>query len=147
MYTVAQIADWFLAHGSMTLSKLQELTYYTQGWSNALLKKPLISTEFVAQSSGAVSNNLLEKYSDYSYTEIPQKKDYVEEINNPVVEDLLNSVWATYGNRCADELIALTHKEPPWKKARKRFNFHNKYGNIISDKDMEDYYLSIYIGD
>ena len=55
MYSSQQIAERFLAHETMSAKKLQELVYYTQGWSNALLKKPIIDTDFQAWANGAVS--------------------------------------------------------------------------------------------
>ena len=46
MYSSQQITEWFLAHEPMPPKKLQELVYYTQGWSNALLKPPLLTLIF-----------------------------------------------------------------------------------------------------
>lgn len=52
MYSIQQIAEWFLAHEAMSAKKLQELVYYTQGWSNALLKRPITGSvlQFIAES-------------------------------------------------------------------------------------------------
>lgn len=98
MYSSQQIAEWFLAHEAMSAKKLQELVYYTQGWSNALLKTPIIDTDFQAWIHGSVSYELWEKYHSYGETDIPQNKNYVNQINDDSVEDLLESVWITYGD-------------------------------------------------
>ena len=146
-YSVFQIADWFLAHAPMTPKKLQILTYYAQGWGNALLKRPIIDTDFKAGIHGPVSCRLLKKYHSYGWSEIPQNKDYINQINNEIIEDLLESVWTTYGDRNANELEALTHRELPWENARQNCQPDETCENVISNKDMRKFYLSIYNGD
>ncbi len=146
-YSVFQIADWFLAHEAMTPKKLQKLTYYAQGWGNALLKRPIINTDFEAWVHGPVSYDLWKKYHSYGWTDIPKNKNYVNQINDASIEDLLESVWITYGDRSANELEAITHQEFPWRNARKNCKPDEKCKNLISNKDMEEFYLSIYNGD
>lgn len=140
MYSSQQIAEWFLAHETMSAKKLQELVYYTQGWSNALLKKPIIDTDFQAWANGAVSIDLLREYHSYGETQIPQNKNYVNQINDDSIEDLLESVWITYGDKNANELVALTHRELPWMIAR-----CNGKPYIIDNITMGKFYHSIMI--
>lgn len=140
MYSSQQITEWFLAHEPMPPKKLQELVYYTQGWSNALLKTPIIDTDFQAWIHGSVSYELWEKYHSYGETQIPQNKNYVNQINDDSVEDLLESVWITYGDKNANELVALTHRELPWIIAR-----CNGKPYIIDNITMGKFYHSIMI--
>lgn len=140
MYSSQQIAEWFLTHEAMPSKKLQELLYYTQAWSNALLKKPIINTDFQALDSGAVSIDLWRKYHSYGETDIPQNKNYVNQISEARVEDLLEEVWITYGDKNANELVALTHRELPWIIAQ-----CNGKPYIIDNNVMGKFYHSIMI--
>ena len=140
MYSCRQIAEWFLIHEAMPLRKLQELVYYTQCWSNALLKKPIIRTDFRAWGSGAVSIDVLREYQSYGETDIPQNKNYINQISDDSVEDLLESVWITYGDKNANELVALTHRELPWIIAR-----CNGKPYVTSNNVMGKFYHSIMI--
>lgn len=140
MYSSQQITEWFLAHEPMPPKKLQELVYYTQGWSNALLKTPIIDTDFQAWIHGSVSYELWEKYHSYGETQIPQNKNYVNQIKDVSVEDLLEEVWITYGDKNANELVALTHRELPWIIAR-----CNGKPHIIDNITMGKFYHSIMI--
>ena len=68
-------------------------------------------------------------------------------IFEPKALELLESVWMTYGDKSANELEALTHSEMPWRNARIGLSEDEPSNLKISEKDMHDYYLSIYIGD
>lgn len=140
IYGIQQIAEWFLAHEAMSAKKMQELTYYVQGWSNALFKHPIIDTDFQAWIHGSVSYELWKKYHSYGETDIPQNKNYVNQINDVSVEDLLEAVWITYGDKNANELVALTHRELPWIIAR-----CNGKPYVISNNVMGKFYHSIMI--
>lgn len=145
-YSVFDVADWFLTKSSMTPKKLQKLTYYAEAWSQALMKQSLIfDTKFEAWAHGPVSPELWQKYHPYGWTEIPKKKSNL--IDDPQAEDLLGSVWITYGNKSANELEALTHQELPWKNSRVGLDDGESSSTEISTNDMANYYLSIYSGD
>lgn len=146
-YSVFDVADWFLSKESMTPKKLQKLSYYFEAWSHALLNQTLLNdTRFEAWVHGPVSPQLYDKYREYGWNNIQQQAD-----NSAIFEDkaldLLQSVWVTYGEKSANELEALTHSETPWKNARYGLEETEPSHNEIDDKDMHDYYLSIYIGD
>ncbi|MDD6383858.1 MAG: DUF4065 domain-containing protein [Streptococcus hyointestinalis] len=131
----------------MTPKKLQKLSYYFEAWSYALLNQTLLNdTRFEAWVHGPVSPQLYDKYREYGWNNIQQQAD-----NSAIFEDkaldLLQSVWVTYGEKSANELEALTHSETPWKNARYGLEETEPSHNEIADKDMHDYYLSIYIGD
>lgn len=147
-YSIYDIAKWFLEKESMTPKKLQKLCYYAQAWSNALLNKNMINdTKFEAWAHGPVSPELYDKYREYRWNMIPltETQIYVDEQS----EDLLESVWITYGNKSANELEALTHTETPWRMARNRAGASegDRCNELISEQDMSQYYRSIYVGD
>lgn len=148
-YSIYNIATWFLNKESMTPKKLQKLCYYAQAWSNALFGDPLIKdTNFEAWAHGPVSSELYSKYKDYRWNSIERSDTLNFEIDEQT-NDLLESVWLTYGDKSANELEALTHTELPWKSARARVGVSEgqRCNEIISDEDMKNYYRSIYVGD
>lgn len=145
-YMISEIAQWFLSRSkNISHKKLQKLVYYAEAWSHALFYDGLITdSEFEAWAHGPVSKVLYEKYREYGWNPIPQEeKPSIDE----TTEGLLQSVWVTYGDKSANELEALTHSELPWRKARGGLRDGEPCNNIISTKDMEEYYRSIYIGD
>lgn len=147
-YSVFDIASWFLCKESMTPKKLQKLCYYAQAWSNALLKKDILNdTKFEAWAHGPVSPELFSKYREYKWNMIPKEEEHIT--LDEQTDDLLESVWITYGEKSANELEALTHTEMPWRMARNRAGASEgeRCNELISADDMANYYRSIYVGD
>ncbi|RXT17738.1 hypothetical protein BVJ53_07320 [Lacticaseibacillus chiayiensis] len=140
------VAAWFLSKSAMSPKKLQKLVYYFQAWGNALLHYPVIDdTYFEAWPHGPVSMDLYQDYKKYGWTDIEKGKPI--EINSENLDNLLESVWVTYGDKSANELEALTHKEMPWKKARAELGPGEHSNKRIADEDMKEFYQSIYSGD
>ncbi len=114
---IFDIADYFLSKESMTHKKLQKLCYYAISWGYALYDEAIVvNPEFQAWIHGPVSPQLYNKYKEYGYDDIPMKNNNIK--FDEYKENLLQEVWGKYGNRCGDELEALTHLELPWIEAR-----------------------------
>lgn len=148
-YSIFDIANWFLTKDSVSPKKLEKLTYYAQAWSNALYDQNIISdTNFEAWAHGPVSPELYQKYKNYHWQLIPklsvEGQNYVDDSE---AQDLLESVWITYGDRSANELEALTHTEFPWRNARRGYDPGEHCQVNISQNDMKNFYRSIYTGD
>lgn len=144
-YSVFDVAKWFLSKEALTPKKIQKLTYYAEAWSYALLDKSLLNdTNFEAWVHGPVSPILYDKYKEYRWNKIPKTTAPV--VFDEQVTDLLESVWATYGDKSANELEALTHVETPWKQARKGCSEYDSSSQPIDPELMKSYYRSIYIG-
>ena len=143
---IYDLADWFLSKETMTHKKLQKLCYYAEAWSCALFNRGLIEdSHFEAWVHGPVSPELYQKYKDFYWMNIPSQtfeNTLTEEEN-----DLLESVWLTYGDKSANELEGLTYTETPWCNARSGLSPNEQSHNIIKFEDMRDFYRSIYIGD
>ena len=144
MNTVFDVANWFLNKEPMTHKKLQKLCYYAQAWYLALKNEPLINSNFEAWVHGPVSRNLYKYYQGSGLNDLradkPAKKFKVSE------EEILESVWETYGEYTGNALEVLTHSEPPWKNARGDCGTNARCTNKIKHEDMKNYYRSIYIG-
>lgn len=146
MLTVIDLADWFLAKESMTHKKLQKLCYYAVAWGYTLMNKQIVENdEFQAWVHGPVSPVLYEKYKFAGWNSI-QKKDVAPKFQGDI-EELLESVWDTYGDKDGNELEALSHSEEPWRRARLGMRPEDR-GNVpISPEAMKNYYITVYIGD
>ncbi len=140
--TIFDIANTFLAFESMTHKKLQKLCYYAQAWHLALYKKKLFDNDFQAWIHGPVCPELYREYKDYRWLEIEQT-DCDNNLNNEI-GDFLNEVYYTYGEFSGDDLEYLTHKEDPWKKARKDLEEWEPSHEKISEEIMKEYYWNVY---
>ena len=147
MYTVDNIADFFLSKESISPKKLQKLVYYSYAWSIALLNDSpeniqfkLFESDVEAWVHGPVVPELYRKYKDFGWQEIPQVKDFDESIFASEILDILQQVWYVYGGFTGNQLEAISHKEMPWIEARKGIPVCMASSEIISDKNMFIYY-------
>lgn len=145
MYSIFEIAEWFLNKENMTHKKLQKLCYYAYAWYYALKSKTLChDTRFEAWVHGPVSHPLYRYFAGNGWDEL------LPSDNTPFIDsqttEVLESVWETYGSLTGNALEALTHQEPPWQKARLGLLANAPSREPIKESDMMDYYLSIYEG-
>lgn len=139
LFTIYEIANWFLAKESMTHKKLQKLCYYAQSWFLANQGEPLVVNRFEAWIHGPVCPDLYTQYKDYGWAKIPK-------INNdlctlePSIQNFLQEVWNTYGSYCDFELENISKSEYPWQHARENIPASHYNRNPISWTDMQEYY-------
>lgn len=138
MESVFDIAKWFLNKESMTHKKLQKLCYYAQAWHLALLKEPLFEDEIQAWIHGPVIPTLYPYYADYRWLNIPKVSDKPN--FDERTDDLLEAVFATYGEFTGDQLERLTHSEIPWLEARGDLKPFESCEIPISRDTMQKYY-------
>ena len=146
MYTVLEVAKWFLNKSPMTHKKLQKLCYYAQAWSYALNNRRLIDSDFQAWVHGPVSPALYEFFKPFGYNTICMKGSYSSQID-PKDEALLEDVWETYGDHDGNSLEALSHREAPWINARQGYLPHERCTVVIDPESMREYYKAIYVGE
>lgn len=144
-YDVVEIANWFLSKSPMSHLKLQKLCYYAQAWSYALNNKRMIDTDFQAWVHGPVAPALYERFKGFGYDSIKICGRYVSKIDDED-EQLLESVWITYGGYTASALEMLTHRELPWMEARVGYRPEQLCRVVISPNTMKKYYQSIHNG-
>ncbi len=144
--SIQDVANWFLAKESMTHKKLQKMCYYAVAWGYALTNDKIVKDdEFQAWVHGPVSKTLYTKYKDNGWNLLPKFEGELTVPDN--VNELLESVWVTYGDKDGNELEALSHIEQPWMKAREGIDESQRSESPIDPEDMKSYYLSIYRGD
>ena len=151
---IERVAQWFLGVASMSNKKLQKLCYYAYCWfivfNNDLESinendraniRVLCSDGFQAWIHGPVCLRLYHRYKEYGWRDIPQLSSRPE--LSQELELLLKQVWEAYGTFTADELEMISHREMPWKNARKGYQNGDACSNEISDYDILQYYSSL----
>ena len=143
MYSVKDVAKWFLHEESMTHKKLQKLCYYAQAWHCALHRgDPLFSEQVEAWVHGPVIPALYASYACYGWDRIPKVEEPVN--FDEEAEEVLASVYETYHEYSSDQLERLTHSECPWKEARGDLRPFEPSHNIITTEAMRAYYWRVY---
>ncbi len=144
MYTVFDVANWFLQKEPMDQKKLQKLCYYAQAWSYALNGRPAFDGNFEAWVHGPVNRTLWNRFRTYGYQNIDTSDiKGARHISDGTLIELLEDVWVTYGNFTGWQLENLTHTESPWINAREGFSEFEPSDRVIDVKDMREYYHSL----
>lgn len=118
--TAVDFAKWFLQN-NLTINsddkqgnlKLQKLLYYAQGMHLAVVGTPLYAQKIQAWENGPVVREVYDQYRYNNLGVIARREKPVDV--SELQESVLNVVNIVYGGRSAEELVALTHQEEPWK--------------------------------
>lgn len=141
MATIFEVSKYILQKKhSMTTMKLQKLAYYCQAWSLAWDDKPLFEEDFQAWANGPVCPALYYIHKGMFAVSID---DFAKEDDGDFTRteiDTMDSVLEFYGDKDPMWLSELTHKEAPWKNARKGIPAGEPSCNIITKESMQQYY-------
>lgn len=141
MATVLDVAKYVLEHnGRMTTMKLEKLVYYCQAWSLGWDEVPLFEEDFQAWANGPVCPELFEKHRGLFIVDATLFKDIPDYIFTEDEIETMDTVLDYYGDKEPQWLSELTHKEAPWKEARKGIADGLSCSNIISKDSMQQYY-------
>ena len=119
---VHEVADYFLvgtsddAYSQITHLVLQKLLYYGQGFHLALQGDPLFEEDIQAWKHGPVVPSIYQSYRGFRKHPIARpdlEASNVRESLAPEAREILDAVWALYGQIPAWQLSDLTHSEPP----------------------------------
>lgn len=145
-YSAQVIAKWFLNHVRQLNSdedeeylsnlKLQKLLYYAQGTSLALNDRPLFNEEIVHWQHGPVVKEVYFTYQSYKGNPIIFDEDFNEKIDKED-EELLNTVYETFGCYSAWGLRNMTHNEDPWK--------NTAMNEVITQESISRYFKDHYV--
>lgn len=141
MATVFDVAKYVLKkHGTMTAMKLEKLVYYCQAWSLAWDEKPLFDEDFEAWANGPVCPALFDKHRGKFIVQASLFDDIPDyPFSNSEIETM-DSVLGYYGEKAPRWLSELTHKEFPWKVARKGVPDGDPCDCVITKDSMLQYY-------
>lgn len=118
--------------------KLQKLVYYTQAWSLVWDEKPMFGEKIEAWANGPVVPELFAAHKgQFTVSDEPggnRKNLTIEE------QKTVNAVVKYYGEKTAPWLSDLTHREAPWKDARKGVPDGERSHREITLAAMSEYY-------
>lgn len=151
MYSAISVANAFIElakrdSATLTNMKLQKLVYIAQGFSLAMLDKPLFFNNVHAFQWGPVIPKLYEVVKQYGNNPIPDKIPYyfgddsidIDDDNSPEVA-IIKGVWDIYGKKTAAQLSTITHQpKTPWSETWAE----TQYGVIPNDV-IKSHYLGI----
>ena len=142
MASVHDVAAYILKReGKMSTMKLQKLCFYAQAWHMVWEDVELFQEDFQAWANGPVCRDLYDehrgKYSVRSWESGDPAKLTKRERDN------IRKVVKFYGKWSGQQLGNLTHKEHPWKHARRGLPAGARSTEVIEKTSMADYYGSL----
>ena len=115
------IAEYFVASvdtdsgDNITHLKLQKLLYYAQGFHVAMCDgKTLFPESLLAWAHGPVVRKVYNRYRGQAYHPIDPNVSFSRSHIPPEIREILDAVYATYGQFSATKLEKMTHEESPW---------------------------------
>jgi len=139
--SVHDVAAYILEKaGPMSAMKLQKLVYYSQAWSIAWEDRPIFPEKIEAWASGPVVPELYQKHKGKFLL-----KKWAGRSARLSGDDkeTIDVVLGTYASKSAQWLSELTHREAPWRDARKGVAPGERSRSIISHAAMSEYYSSL----
>lgn len=119
---------------------MQKLVYYAQAWCLAWNERPLFDEPIEAWVNGPVVRSLFAQHARvHTIHEIigdPSRLSAEE-------RDQVAAVVAFYGSMDGDELAELTHREPPWREARRGLPADARSRIEISRSTMRAYHSGL----
>jgi uncharacterized phage-associated protein len=138
MPTVHDVARYILSRRAMTAMKMQKIVYYSQGWHLARRQEPLFDEPIEAWVNGPVVRELYDVHrGQFALSAWPMGD--VEALD-PEQRRLIDEILETYGERSATWLSELTHREKPWRSARKGLPDNARSSSPIDPDVMRAFY-------
>lgn len=140
--TADEVANYFIWQvnadeefgDNITNLKLQKLVYYAQGFYLAWYDERLFDDPIEAWAHGPVVRQLYVKYQAYGANPIPNPEGFDPNSIDEQTRELLEEVYAVYGQFSAWGLRNLTHDEAPWKDTQRN--------QAIPDEAMKQYFAN-----
>lgn len=131
----------FQKTGTVSTMKLQKLAYYCQAWSLVWDDRPIFEDKIEAWANGPVVPSLYDNHKglfeikEWPYGN-PDNLDFT-------AKETIDAVIKYYGDKTAQWLSDLTHKEQPWLAAREGLLPGERGTNEITIASMAEYYSSL----
>ena len=132
----SDMAEEELQSSFITHLKLQKLLYFIQGISLSLYDKPAFTEKIINWSYGPVVREIYNNYHCHGKTPISMI-DKKEIKLSKGLEALIKEVVNSYGQRRAENLIDLSHREEPW--------LMSKRNQEITHESLKRYFTRIYL--
>jgi uncharacterized phage-associated protein len=154
MYNINDICDYLIQKVKydedfpLSNLKLQKLLYYVQAWYITFNDKPLFNGKFEAWVHGPVNRIIYDRFKDkkYLYSEITKNDvlnpSFFETVDGEV-KNHIDNVLEVYLKYSGLQLEELSHRELPWKNARKGYKELDRCEKEIDESDIKLYYGSL----
>lgn len=113
MHNMTDVANYFIAKHPMNKYKVQQLCYYYVAWIQAYEKPINIKNPiFVTSEHGPMNASIEEEYKEFGFDNITKIKDLADFTGSE--KFILESVFKVYGDKCYEELEAISFKTVPF---------------------------------
>ena len=142
MTTVHDVAAYILKrHGSLSAMKLQKLVYYCQAWSLVWDDQPLFPEPIKAWANGPVVPALYDLHR--GMFSVSNWSIGNADALGSTAQETIDLVLEAYGDKNAQFLSDLTHREKPWLLAREGLSEGERGDREITLDSMMEYYSSL----
>jgi uncharacterized phage-associated protein len=144
MANVQDVAVYILQKiGKTSAMKLQKLVYYSQAWHLVWEDAALFPEEIQAWANGPVVYDLYKQHrGKFDVTAKTFKHGNPDNLTDNE-QDSIDVVLHHYGKLKAYELSDMTHREAPWRDARRGVPAGAPCSNPITNVALYEYYLSL----
>ena len=145
MASVHDVAAYILREqGAMSTWKLQKLVYYSQAWHLVWDDKPLFREPVRAWANGPVVPQLYRTHSGrFEVDESWGAKHGDADVLSHQEAASVDAVLGFYASKSGQWLSELTHRERPWRDARKGVPEGERSNRLIALDAMAEYYGSL----
>ncbi len=121
--------------------KLEKLVYYAQAWSLVWDEKPVFNERIEAWAAGPVVPALYYRHRNQFMIDSWENGD--PDKLAPEQRETLDAILGFYGDKSAQWLSDLTHKEDPWITARRGLAPLERGNREITHASMQEYYQAV----
>jgi uncharacterized phage-associated protein len=142
MASVHDVAAYIVVkHGPMTAMKIQKLVYYSQAWSLVWDEAPIFSEDIEAWVNGPVVRELYDLYR--GQFRVTENRYGNTDALSPEQKETVDAILNFYGKMSSQTLSDLTHREEPWKNARRGLDPADRGNRVIGHAELAEYYGSL----
>ncbi|HEV6968096.1 Panacea domain-containing protein [Roseateles sp.] len=130
-------------YGEMSAMKLHKLAYYCQAWHMVWFEKELFPEDFQAWANGPVIRSL---YTVHRKQFLVNSTTFQAGDSGALSEDqkvVIDKVMSFYGDKTAQWLSDLTHREAPWVEARGELPPGAASETVIDKGSIHEYYSAL----
>ncbi len=150
--TTAESAARYLLHlaaidrepSPITQMHLHKLLYFAQGWSLAVEGHPLFDEEIQAWKHGPVVPAIRPAFKRFGQEVISKDEASASGVASRQEQLLLESIWRQYRRYSASGLRAMSHRQSPWREARKELGADDAGRNRISPESIAACFNELY---
>ena len=120
--------------------RLQKLLYYVQGWSLALRGRPMFAEPIEAWKFGPVVPEIYQRFKPFGFGIIKPEEAGEPQNLTPADRTFIESIWSEYKAYSATKLREMTHRETPWKDARRGLAPESRSSEVISNDALRSFF-------